>query len=71
MNIQKAEAALQKVAERNGIPLETVRESIRAAIQQSELGRQEAERGRTITPEEMVAFLGNVLLEVRQKNREK
>lgn len=71
MDIQRAETALQKVAERNGVPLETVLENIRVAIQLSKLGKEEIEQGRTITPEEAVALLSDVVLEARQKNREK
>ena len=67
MDIQIAETALKKVAERNGVPLEMVLDDIRAAIQQSELKKIETERGRTITPEEAVALLGDAVLEARQQ----
>ena len=67
MDIQIAETALKKVAERNGVPLEMVLDDIRAAIQQSELKKIETERGRTITTEEAVALLGDAVLEARQQ----
>lgn len=66
MDNQIAEAALKRVAERNGVSLETVLESIRAAIQQSELNMMEKKLGRAITPVEAVAFLGNAVYEARQ-----
>lgn len=69
MDIQIAEAALKKVAERNGVSLETVRESICAAIQQSELNKMETKWGSKITPEKAVAFLSDAVYEAgRQKD---
>ena len=67
MNIQIVETALKKVAERNGVPLETVLEDIRAAIQQSELKKLKMAGGRTITPEEAVALLGDAVLETSRE----
>ena len=44
MVIQIAQLVLKRVAERNGIPLEMVLESIQAAIEQSELNELEMKK---------------------------
>ena len=66
MDIQIAQAALRKVAERNGVPLKTVLESIQEVIQQSDLSKETTE-GKTRTPEEIVALLGDAVLEARRQ----
>lgn len=67
MDIQIAQVALKRVAERNGIPLEMVLESIQAAIEQSELNELEMKKGRRITPDEAVALLGDAVYEARRQ----
>ena len=65
MDIQVAEEALKKVAERNGVSLETVLKSIQVAIQQSALGEEEMKKGGVLMPAETVQILGNAVFEAR------
>lgn len=67
MDIQIAQSALKKVAERNGVPLEVILESIQEAIQQSELNKMEIKKGKTVTPEEAVALLADAVCKARQQ----
>ena len=67
MDIQIAQSALKKVAERNGVPVEVILESIQEAIQQSELNKMEIKKGKTVAPEEAVALLADAVCKARQQ----